>query len=129
MNSVNIMGRMVIEPECKATANQNKYCSFRIAVNAGKDKEPYFIPVMAWNKTAENIQKYFHKGDLIAISGILTSRSYEDKDNQKHTIIEVIANSFDFCNGRKSDQSQQETSQETPTGAGAEPTGNLPFEI
>lgn len=126
MNSVNIMGRMVIEPECKLTANQNKYCSFRIAVNAGKDRDPYFIPVMAWNKTAENIQKYFHKGDLIAISGILTSRSYEDKDNQKRTIVEVLANSFDFCNGKKSDQGQQAKQPQAETEPAAP---SLPFEI
>ena len=57
----------------RKTNSGKSVCSFRLAVDAGKDKKAYFFSVVAWNGTAENICKYFGKGDKIAISGILTS--------------------------------------------------------
>ena len=108
MNSINIMGRMVADAELRKTNSGKSVCAFRLAVDAGKDKEAYFFNVVAWNGTAENIAKFFHKGDKIAISGILTSRSYENNEGKKVTVVEILANSFDFCNEKKAaDQSQQ----------------------
>jgi len=101
MNNVNLIGRMVAEPEIKETNGGKKVLSFRIAIDSGKDKSAYFIPCTAWNGTAENIAKFFHKGERIGISGIIISRDYEDRDGKKRTAIEVVVNSFDFCNEKK----------------------------
>ena len=136
MNSVCIIGRMTADVEVKKTNTDKSVCSFRVAVEAGKDKEAYFIPCTAWNKTAENIGKYFSKGDKIGIQGVLTSRSYE-KDGKTITVLEVLVNSFDFCNGKKAeDQAQPQPSNVTVTAedvAGAmaaqKALGGLPFEI
>lgn len=116
MNSVNIMGRLVADAELRKTNSNKSVCSFRIAVDAGKDKEAYFFPVTAWNGTAENIVKYFHKGSKIAISGILTSRSYENSEGKKVSVVEILANSFDFCDEKKAEQN-------------SEPVDDIPFEI
>lgn len=118
MNSVNIIGRMVKDAELKKTNSNKSVCSFRIAVDAGKDKEAYFFNVVAWNGTAENIVKFFHKGSKIAISGILTSRSYENSEGKNVSVVEILANSFDFCDEKKADQGQQPADDE-----------DIPFEI
>ena len=132
MNSLNIMGRLASEPEVRLTANQKTFCSFRIAVDSGKDKDPYFFPCIAWNATATNIQKFFHKGNKIAISGILTSRTYEDKEGNKKAIIEILVNNFDFCDSKKTEQTEQPAEQPQTAQTPAEQTeqqGELPFEI
>lgn len=123
MNSVNIMGRLCADVELKSTNSGKKVCNFRIAVDAGKDKDAYFLPVVAWNGTAENIAKFFHRGSKIALSGILTSRTYENNEGKKITVVEILANSFDFCDEKKaggSDQAQQDETQ---------PDDDMPFKI
>ena len=127
MNSVNIMGRLTKDPEIRLTSNQVQYCNFCIAVDAGKDREAYFFYCTAWKNTAVNIQKYFHKGDKIALTGNLTTRSYEDNSGQKRLITEILVNSFDFCESRHStDQGQQ---QAPVVQDEQQPAGELPFEI
>lgn len=138
MNSVNLIGRLTADVEVRKTNTDKSVCSFRLAVDAGKDKEAYFIPCTAWNKTAENIGKYFGKGDRIGIQGILTSRSYE-KDGKNNTVIEVLVNSFDFCNGKKADDVQPVKAEPSKVDANAEEiaartaaqqaAGGLPFEL
>lgn len=137
MNSVCIIGRLTADVEVRKTTTDKSVCSFRVAVESGKDKEAYFIPCTAWNKTAENIGKYFAKGDRIGIQGILTSRSY-DKDGQKITVIEVLVNSFDFCNGKKAEDVQPvkaeanaaEIAAEAARAAAArQEVAGLPFEL
>ena len=134
MNSVNIMGRLCADVELKSTNSGKKVCNFRIAVDAGKDKEAYFLPVVAWNGTAENIAKYFHKGKKIALSGILTSRTYENNEGKKVTVVEILANSFDFCDEEKAggsdqaqldEQAQPDEAQQDET----QPNNDLPFQI
>ena len=126
MNNVNIIGRIAYMPEVKQTSSGKTVCNFRIAVDAGKDKEAYFFPVVAWNATAENIAKYFKKGDKIAISGLLTSRSYVGEDEQKHNVIEILANGFDFCSSKAPEKSAAEKPEEKPEATDA---SALPFEI
>ena len=107
MNSVNEIGRLTKDPELKYTASTNTpVCSFDIAVDDGfgDKKKTYFFKCQAWSKTAENIVKFFGKGDLIGISGKLTTRSWE-KDGNKHNITEIVVNEFSFCGGKKKDES------------------------
>ena len=121
MNSVNITGRITKDIEIKKTSDGKSYCGFSVAVNKGKDSAD-FIPCKAWDNTADNIAKYFHKGDMIGISGILSTRSWED-NGEKRFLMEVSVRSFDFLNSKKSD-----TSESKPAPAD-EPVGNLPFEL
>lgn len=127
MNNVNIIGRVVNDLEAKLTTNGTKFCSFRIAVDAGNDKT-YFFNCIAWKERCDNIIKYFHKGDKIGISGTLSSRNYED-DGKKRSIVEIIVNSFDFCNGRKVEQTGQPAVVETNEGNFEQGSGEVPFEI
>ena len=132
MNSVNLMGRLCNDIEIRNTTTGKAVGTFLLAVRAGKDKS-YFFPCVAWEGTADTIAKYFHKGDLIGISGILTSRQYEDNSGSKRTVIEVNVNAIDFCSskgeGQKASGNPPQTPEPSPSPEAEEPMGQLPFEI
>lgn len=109
MNSVNMTGRLVADPELKTTNGGNKVVSFTLAVDR-KDtrKTTDFFPCIAWNKTAELISTYLSKGSLIGISGVLTSRTYEDNTGTTHKIIEILVNSIDFLDTKKKEEPKKE---------------------
>lgn len=100
MNRVVLVGRMVRDPERKRTNSGRSVTSFTIAVdNPAKtcaERSASFIPCTCWNKTAENVAKYCTKGSLIGVDGRLNQRSYEDRNKQKRTVIEVVAESVQF---------------------------------
>ena len=56
--------------------------------------------VVAWNKTAEIIERYLEKGNEVAVEGKLTSRSYETKEGEKKYITEVVANEVLMLGGK-----------------------------
>ncbi len=122
MNSVNIIGRITKDIEVKKTNSGKSVCSFSVAVQRDKDNVD-FIPCKAWDNTAENIAKYFHKGDRIGITGALSTCSWED-NGEKRFSMEVLVRSFDFLNSKKSDASESK-----PAPVEDEPVGELPFEL
>lgn len=97
MNITTLIGRPTTDIELKTTTSGKSVCSFRLAVNKNfKRDEANFIPVVFWGKQAETLSTYVKKGQLIAISGELTSRNYE-VDGKKYTQIEVTGDNFEFC--------------------------------
>jgi single-strand DNA-binding protein len=96
MNSINITGRITTKPELKFTGNEKKaVVSFSIAFNRGEEQVDFFN-VVAYEKQAENLCKFVDKGDMLAISGRLTSRSYTNKENQQVNVVEIIASNITF---------------------------------
>lgn len=104
MNLVILSGRLTRDPETRYTNSNTPVCSFSLAVADGKtkdgDQKTQFINCVAWEKTAEFVQKHFAKGDGVTVTGKLTSRSYE-KDGQKRTVYEVMVNNVEFPLSRK----------------------------
>lgn len=100
INTVVLMGRFVADPELRQTPNGIAVTSFPLAVDTGKDKPANFFDIVAYRNTAEFACKYFKKGDMVALDGKLSSRSYEDKDGKKRKVVEVIANNLSFCGGK-----------------------------
>lgn len=92
LNKAILNGRLTKAPELKQTQNGKSVCGFTIAVDRNRDREKTdFIPIVAWGKTAEFVNQWFGKGDLITIVGRIEVRSYEDKDGNKRTATEIIA--------------------------------------
>lgn len=93
INVVTLQGRLTRVPELMHTKSGIATVSFQIAVERdyknGDEKETDFITVVGWRKTAEFICRYFDKGQMIGITGQLQSRSFEDKNGQKRTVLEV----------------------------------------
>ena len=97
MNVVCLMGRLTADPELRHTANGVPVTSFMVAVDRtiqpknAPERVADFIPVAAWRGTAEFITRYFHKGQRIALQGELQSRPFTDKEGNKRTAYEVVA--------------------------------------
>ena len=106
LNVVVLMGRLVADPELRHTPNDVAVTSIRIAVDrnysrSGAEKQTDFIDVTAWRQTAELICRYFSKGSMIAIQGSLHVDNYTDRDGNKRTRYEVVADNVQFCGGKR----------------------------
>lgn len=100
MNSINVAGRITASPELKYTEKDKKaIVRFSIAVNNGSENADFFN-VTAFDKQAENLAKYVSKGDMIAVSGRLSTSSYE-KDGVKINSVYILANNITFCNSKE----------------------------
>lgn len=117
MNSVNITGRLTGDIELKTTQSGVSVCGFAVAVDrpAVKDKTD-FIDCVAWRQKAEFLSKYFQKGDGIEITGVLTTRNYEDKNGNKRKAVEVVCEQVSFPKGKK--KSDGDAQQEAPAYGG-----------
>ena len=118
LNSIIIMGRLTADPELKTTASGLSVTSFTVAVDRAyskEEKQTDFIPVVCWRGTADFVTKFFRKGSMIAVRGSLQTRNYEDKNGNKRTAFEVVADEVSFC-GSKSESSGNEAAQTDSTG-------------
>ena len=135
MNKVELIGRLTKDPEIRTTANQVAFCNFTLAVDRSfKDsngqRQADFINCVAWRQTATFIQKYFRKGNRLAVIGSIQTRSYEDKNGQKVFVTEVIADEAEFVESQSTQASSP--APQAPTPAEEQelaPIGELPFEI
>jgi len=106
-NKVQLIGNLGNNPEIITLDSGKKLAKFSIATNESykntqgeKVTNTEWHNVVAWNKTAEIIEKYLEKGSEIAIEGKLTSRSYDDKDGNKRYITEVVCNELLMLGGK-----------------------------
>lgn len=105
INCAVLMGRLVGDPELRTTTNGTSVTSFRIAVDRnfvrqGEERQADFIDIVAWRQTAEFVTRYFHKGSMIAVQGSIQTRNYEDKNGNKRTAVEVVADNVSFCGSK-----------------------------
>lgn len=109
MNHVILTGRLTKDPEIRYTDSKKAVASFTLAVDDGKgrdgERKAQFIPVVAWEKTAELIDQYFKKGDPLTVIGRITVRNYE-KDGSKRYVTEVVASGIEFPLTRKDKEPQ-----------------------
>lgn len=106
MNNVALIGRLTAEPELKHSQSGTAFTRFTIAVDRafvkqGEERQADFINIIAWQKTAEFICRYFGKGNRIAITGQIRTGSYTDKDGNKRYTFEVWADNVEFCEAKK----------------------------
>jgi single-strand DNA-binding protein len=112
LNQIVLIGRLTRDPELRYTAtNGVPVATFSIAVdrpftNQQGTKETDFIPIVAWRKQAESCANYLRKGLLVAVSGRLQIRSYEDNDGNKRKTAEVVADQVRFLEWSKEGSEQ-----------------------
>ncbi len=102
LNSVCLMGRLVADPELRQTPSGVSVCSFRIAVDRtyqpkGQEKQTDFINIVTWRSTAEFVSRYFRKGQLVAVQGSIQTSQYTDRDGNKRTAFDVVADNVFFA--------------------------------
>lgn len=133
------IGRLTRDPEVKQTQSGLSVCSFTIAVDRpyskDREKQADFINCVAWRERADFIGKYFEKGKPILVEGSIQTRQYTDKNNQKRTAVEVVADNCRFVESKKDSEQGarpvQKTADVDPSGgqdfAELEDDGDLPF--
>ena len=104
MNSVQLIGRLTRDPEIRYTDGGASIARFGLAVDRrfkqenGADAD--FINIVSFGKTAEFIEKYFHKGMKIALNGRIQTGSYTDKDGKKVYTTDIVAENVEFCESK-----------------------------
>lgn len=106
LNKVILMGRLTKDPELRYTASNIPVCSFTIAVDRnfarqGEQRQTDFIQVVAWRNTAEFVSKYFTKGRMIAVSGSLQTRTWDDQEGRRHYVTEVVVDEAYFADSKR----------------------------
>lgn len=132
MNSVALVGRLTKNPIVTYTQNKSSITKFSIAVDRRfkADGQPSadFINVVVFGKTGEFVEKWFHKGDPISITGRIQTGSYTKQDGTKVYTTDVIAESAEFVPGKPQNQSQEpEQVNEGFMQINAEDEAGLPF--
>lgn len=95
MNNVCLVGRLTKDVVLKCTQNNKLFCYFTVAVNRKKE-EVDFIQCIAWENIADNMAQYLSKGSLVGVTGSIQTRSYDNNNNQKVYVTEVVARSVQF---------------------------------
>lgn len=95
---VTIMGNVTADPELTFTANGQARLSFSVATNHvwydqsnEKQEKTSYYNVVAWRYLAEHAARSLEKGIAVVVFGRLEQRSYEDKEGNKRSVVEVVA--------------------------------------
>ena len=109
LNYIVIMGRLARDPELRRTGSGIAVTSFRLAVDRdfapkdGGERETDWIDCVAWRQTGEFVSKYFTKGRMAVVSGRLQIRNWTDKDGNKRSSAEVVADNVYFGDSKRDD--------------------------
>lgn len=112
LNTVSLMGRLTADPELRYTGSNVPVTSFTLAVerdfkSGDGEKQTDFINIVAWRNTAEFASKWFRKGQLMAVTGAIQTRKYQDRGGNNRTAVEVVADHAYFAEGRRDTEGRQ----------------------
>ena len=130
LNRIIIMGRLARDPELRHTQTGTAVASFRVAVDRDfKDKTTGekatdWIDVVAWRNTAEFVSRYLTKGRLVVVEGRLQIRDWNDKEGNKRTTAEVVADNVYFADSKRDVEGG--SSYGAPSGGYGAPGGYAP---
>ena len=116
LNHITLQGRLVRDPELRHTSNNTPVASFALAVDrdyksGDGEKSTDFIDVVAWRGTAEFAAKYFAKGRMAVVDGRLQMRDWTDKNGNKRTSAEVLAEHIYFGDSKRDSDSHSQLAQ------------------
>lgn len=110
MNSVNLIGRLCKEVDLRKTQNGKSVVQFTLAVNriAKTQGQPDadFINCVAWNRLADLMCQYLHRGSLIGVEGRIQTRNYENNQGQRVYVTEVVADNVQFLEPKNTQHAQ-----------------------
>ncbi|VHF94972.1 single-stranded DNA-binding protein ssb [Streptococcus pyogenes] len=116
INNVVLVGRMTKDAELRYTASQVAVATFTLAVNRrfkeqNGEREADFINCVIWRQSAENLANWAKKGALIGVTGRIQTRNYENQQEQRVYVTEVVAESFQMLESRNQQSGQDNSSQ------------------
>ncbi len=106
LNKVILMGRLTKDPEIKSTQSGISIASFSIAVSRnfvkqGEERKTDFFNITAFRGQADFVGRYFRKGQLVAVTGSLQNRTWDDQNGVKHYATDVIAEEVHFAEAKR----------------------------
>lgn len=114
-NKVFITGNVANEIELKSTNDGTAVTTFNVAVRRPRKKDVTdFFTVVCWQNNAEFVSRYFSKGSGIEVTGVLTQRSYTDKNGSKRYAVEIQAEEIDFGKSTKVASTETTATATTP---------------
>ena len=134
INSVAISGNLTRDSELRALANGTSVLTFGVAVNervknqqTGEwEDRPNFVDCVIFGTRADALQRYLVKGARVAVTGRLRYSSWE-KNGQKRSKLEVIADNVDLAPRANEGQSDGSNQQARPTYPDADSEGSQPY--
>lgn len=103
MNRVCLVGYLTAKPVMKLTTSNKAVTRFTVAVNRQSEGAD-FINCVSWGKQAENVSKYLDKGSLVSVTGRVQTGSYTNSAGKKLYTMDIVAESVQFLNSKKSVQ-------------------------
>lgn len=105
INNVTLVSRITRDPELRCTPQNQAVAPFTLAVNrqfknSNGEREADFINCVIWRQQAENLANWAKKGALIAITGRIQTRNYENQQGQRVYVTEVVADTFQMLESR-----------------------------
>lgn len=129
LNHISLMGRLTREPELKTTPAGKSVCTITLAVerdfaDQNGVREADFIDVVCWGRTAEFVSRYYNKGLLVAVTGRLQSRRWQDKHGQNRVTFEVVADHCYFAERAEgAGRTPEKPASQSAAGAGSATAG------
>jgi single-strand DNA-binding protein len=96
--TITVIGNLTDDPELRFTPSGAAVAKFRVAstprfmdkqTNEWKDGEPLFLSCTVWRQAAEHVAESLQRGARVIVSGRLKQRSYETREGEKRTVIEL----------------------------------------
>lgn len=126
INNTVLVGRLTKDVELRCTPSNVAVATFTLAVNRtfkneNGEREADFINCVMWRQQAENLANWAKKGALIAITGRIQTRSYDNQQGQRVYVTEVVAETFQLLEskgqgnqGQQANQNHARAQQQTP---------------
>ena len=129
MNKVILSGNLTRDPELTETSSGVSVCRFSIAVNRRVDGEQKadFYNITAWRGLAETISRYSRKGNKLLVVGNIELGEYEDRDGNKRTSINIIAQDVEFLTPKSEQTEERERAKKKPTLQSFDDDSDIPF--
>lgn len=146
INRVNISGNLTRDPELRMTGSGTQILAFGVAVNDRRrnpqsgewEDVPNFIDCVVFGARAEPLSRFLSKGSKVAVEGKLRYSSWETKDGQKRSKLEVVVDEVEFLSSRGGQQGggapayqqgQQAPAYNAPAAAASQPSyGGAPVQ-
>lgn len=112
INNVVIVGRLTKDPDMRYTGSGKAVATFTLAVNrdfknGNGEREADFINCVIWGKSAETLVNYVKKGSLLGVTGRIQTRNYENQQNQRVYVTEIVAGTFQLLESKKQNEQRQ----------------------
>lgn len=117
INNVTLVGRLTKPLDLRYTSNGKAVANFTLAVNRqftgpNGEREADFVNCVIWNKAAENLANFTKKGSLIGVEGRIQTRTYENNQQQRVYVTEIVAGSFSLLESKSKTEERKDNSQQ-----------------